>query len=304
MAAKLKTSTTSTHKRRKAPTVARTQTPARRAFDRERVSAAIAALRDEGAKSFTDPDAASTAECVGSALAWSTHFYAQPELVARLAFECFEEMNARRTCAILDRLYNLFPAQWETLADFRAHAQQTGNPQDADALAWGETDPAARFAHNGFYILAEKENGARRMWEYVATGFTLDAHADALPPAPETRGARAQWTPPRVYKDPQGIPYRVAIYGRDADAATLRTVCELRDPTPRDVANFEQIAHAPRVIDAARDALAELYALRDRDYFRAHPTDTGALSITLIELETALRDYDAGAGIVESEGKA
>ncbi len=279
----------------KTKTASKAQNVARSAFDRDRVSAAIAALRDEGAKSFTDPEGASTAECVGSALAWSTPFHAQPAQIARLAFECFEEMNARRACAVLDRLYNLFPPQWETLADFRTHAQRTQSAADIAALAWGAHDAGARFAHNGFYVLVEKSDGARRMWEYVATGLTLEAPA-------ETETARTRWTPPRVYRDPQGNPHRVAIYGRAVDGATLRTVCELQDPTPRDLANFEQIAQAPGVIDAARDALAEIYALRDRNYFRDNPTDTGALSIALAGLESALRHYDA-AQLVENKGQ-
>lgn len=209
----------------RSPSRAREKTAAdRRAFDASRVNDAIETLRSEGAKSFTDPDSASDAESIGNALVWSAPFRT-PEQFARLAFECFEQLNARRMCALLDRTYNLFPPQWDTLADFRSHAQRTGNPIEAAALAWGEHDPAARFAHNGFYVLVEKSDGARAMWEYITTGLALEA---------ETRG------------------------------------------------------HEVR--DAAREVLREVYALRDANYFRNHPTDTGALSVACAALEAALHE--------------
>lgn len=117
--------------------------------------------------------------------------------------------------------------------------------------------------------------------------------------APRTGAERAQWTPPRVYSKPDGTPYRVVIYAHASEGDRVRPVCELRDPTPRDLANFARIAQTPRVIESARDLLAALYALRG--YFAAHPTDTGKVSIAMVNVENALRAYDAGAGIVESE---
>jgi len=49
-------------------------------------------------------------------------------------------------------------------------------------------------------------------------------------------------------------------------------------------------SRAQEVSNPARDVLRELYALRDANYFRNHPTDTGALSVACAALEAALHE--------------
>lgn len=54
-----------------------------------------------------------------------------------------------------------------------------------------------------------------------------------------------------------------------------------------------ETARGEDVRAAARDVLAEIYALRDANYFRNHPTNTGALSVACAALEAALQSNQA-----------
>ncbi len=96
---------------------------------------------------------------------------------------------------------------------------------------------------------------------------------------------QADWTPPRVYRNPDRTPYRVAIYGEGGK----REVCEKRNPDAQDLENFELIARAPRVAEAAGELVGALVALRERGYFRKHPVDDDArLTLAWVRLEQAL----------------
>lgn len=99
----------------------------------------------------------------------------------------------------------------------------------------------------------------------------------------------ADWTPPRVYRNPDRTPYRVAIYGERGK----REVCEKRNPDAQDLANFELIARAPRIEQAAGELLGALVALRERGYFREHPVnDDARLTLAWVSLEQALKSAE------------
>jgi len=58
-----------------------------------------------------------------------------------------------------------------------------------------------------------------------------------------------QWSRPRVYKKPDGTPYRVTVYGSGGIIATKD------DPTEEDIKNFWLVASAPLLYQALYECL-------------------------------------------------